>query len=61
MFLSAPNGDAGAASGMTLGGGTITNNAAWQGKWTPLNPKEFGQLSITVPAASAALVKITTR
>ena len=61
MFLSAPNGDAGATSGMTLGDGTITNDAPWQGKWTPLKPNEAGQLSVEVPAASAALVKITTR
>ena len=61
MFLSAPNGDAGATSGMTLGGGTITDDAPWQGKWTPLKPGESGRFSVEVPAASAALIKITTQ
>ncbi len=61
MYLSAPNNDAGATSGMTLGGGTITNDAPWQGKWTPLKPGESGQLSVWVPASSAALIKITTQ
>jgi hypothetical protein len=58
MSLTAPNGDAGATRGITLGGATITNNVPWQGNWTPLKLDKFGQCSLIVSAASAALVKI---
>ena len=61
MFLTAPNGDVAATSGVTLGGATITNNAPWEGKWTPLQSSDAGQCSVKVPAASAVLVKITAR
>jgi hypothetical protein len=59
MFLTAPNGDVGATNGVTLGSASITNDAPWRGKWTPLNPITHGQCTVTVPAASAAVVKIT--
>jgi hypothetical protein len=59
MFLSSPNGDVGATSGMTFGGGTITNNAPWHGEWTKLKAPADGVCSVTVPATSAAVVKLT--
>ena len=59
MFLTALDSDAGATRGVTLGGGTITNNAPWHGEWTPLKPGGSGQFSLTVFATSAALVKMT--
>lgn len=59
MFLTAPDGDLTARKGVTLGGATITNNAPWQGRWTDLQPTANGERAVTVPAASAAVVKIT--
>lgn len=56
MFLEAPKPTA--TSGITLGGASITNDAPWRGKWTPLTPAADGQCSLTVPPASAAIVKI---
>jgi hypothetical protein len=60
MFLSAPNNDPGATSGMTLGGGTITNDAPWRGEWASLSPAVNGKYTVAVPPASAAIVKIST-
>jgi hypothetical protein len=61
MSMTAPNGNVSAMDGVTLGGATITNNAPWEGKWTPLQPGDSGQCSVKVPAASAILVKMITR
>ena len=61
MFLTAPNGNLAATNGMTLGGASMTNNAPWLGKWTPLNSVTNGQCTVTVPAASAAVVKVSGR
>jgi len=58
IFLTAPNGNIAATSGVTLGGAAITNNAPWLGQWTALNPVTNGQCTVTVSAASAAVVKI---
>src|SRR5665213_798735 len=59
MFLAAPNGNVEATNGMTLGGAAITNNTLWLGQWTGLNPVTNGQCTVAVPAASAAVVKIS--
>jgi hypothetical protein len=59
MFLTAPNGNVGATDGVTLGSAFITNDAPWLGKWTSLNPLSNGQCTVTVPSASAAVVKIS--
>ena len=61
MFLTAPNGNLGATNGVTLGGASMTNNAPWLGKWTSLNSVTNGQCTVTVPAASAAVVKVSGR
>jgi len=61
MFLTAPNNNVGAMSGITLGDATITNNAPWQGQWTDLPPLANGQCTVTVPATSAAVVRIMSR
>jgi hypothetical protein len=58
MFLTASNSNVGATSGVTLGGAGITNNASWAGQWTALSTATNGQCTLTVPAASAAVVKI---
>jgi hypothetical protein len=59
MFLIAPN--IGATNGMTLGGSTITNKAPWQGQWAALNSLANGACKVTVPASSAAIVKMSSR
>jgi hypothetical protein len=61
IFLTAPNGDVAAKTGVTLGGAEIQDDATWNGKWTDLpKPAADGKFSLKLPAASAALVKITT-
>jgi hypothetical protein len=58
MYLSAPNGDVTARRGITLGGAAI-DDGVWDGKWTPL-PMETGKkIEVQVPAASAAIVRIS--
>lgn len=42
----------------TLGGAAIPNNARWAGVWTPLTPETNGALQVTVPATTAAVVRI---
>lgn len=61
MLLTTPNHDASAMTGMTLGGGTITNNAPWTGRWMPLKPAAGGRYEVDVPAASAAIIRLATR
>lgn len=53
MFLTAPNGDVTAKTGVTLGGASI-NNGSWDGKWTPLRSDKVGQTAVTVPAKASA-------
>jgi hypothetical protein len=56
VTLTAPNGDVAATSGISLGGGEIGTDGSWNGKWTPLETR--GKLVITVPAATAMVVKL---
>ncbi len=60
MLLTAPDGNLQATNGVTLGGATITNNALWQGQWTLLKLSTNGYL-VTVPASSAAVVRLSSR
>lgn len=59
MFLVATNGGVFATNDITLGGAYITNNAPWLGQWTSLSPPTNNLCTLTVPASSAAIVKIT--
>ena len=58
--MTLTDGQDGNAALMTasLGGAVITNNARWQGQWTPLRKDGSGRCIITVRAASAAVVKL---
>jgi hypothetical protein len=57
IYLTDTNG-VNATNGVTLGGGGITNNAAWQGQWTALNSVTNNRCTVTVPATSAAVIRI---
>jgi hypothetical protein len=43
---------------VTLGGATITGNAAWNGKWSTLPVNPHSGITLTVKATTAAIVKI---
>src|ERR1035437_4437551 len=58
IFLTAPEGNAAAKTGVTLGGASITADGPWLGKWQPLAAGHAGQYVVKVPAASAAIVRI---
>jgi hypothetical protein len=59
IYLTAPAGNVAAKTGVMLGGAEIQDDATWNGKWSKL-PSTGGQFKLELPAASAALVKITT-
>lgn len=54
------DGDPGNAALMnaSLGGAVITNNSRWLGQWAPLQPESDGEVTVTVPATTAAVVRI---
>jgi hypothetical protein len=58
MFLTGPNGDVFATTGVTLGGGRIDNDKAWEGEWKLISMTSTGHYKMNVPAASAAIIKI---
>lgn len=58
MYLTAPGGNVEATNGVTLGGGTLTNNAQFVGGWTDLNPVVNGSCTVDVAIAEAAVVDI---
>jgi len=59
MFLTTPQGNVSAKTGITLGGAEILDDATWNGKWQPLNnSRTVDQITLRLPPASAALVKI---
>lgn len=61
MLLEAPNGNVGATNGVTLGGARITNHSPWRGHWTALSRTSRHRCKMIVPAASAAVVKLSRR
>ncbi len=58
MYMIVAGGNVQATNGVTLGGEFITNNAPFRGRWSPLGSTTNHQLTVTVPAASAAIVKM---
>jgi hypothetical protein len=62
LFLTAPENDVAAKTGITLGGAEIRDDATWQGMWGSLSPPGAeGQFQLKLPPASAALVEISAR
>ena len=61
LFLTAPQGDIAATSGLTLGGEAIRTDGGWHGKMTPLTVSADGSVTLSLPPASAVLVKMRTR
>ena len=57
IYLNSPNNNVTAKSGVTLGGGAIDAGHTWQGQWAVL--KKSGPCAVTVPATSAAIVKLS--
>lgn len=57
MLAGGEPGDA-AASTATLGGAAITGDAPWEGEWSALPADPEAGIRLTVPAASAAVVRI---
>ena len=59
IFLNSPNANVSAKTGVTLGGAEIEDNGSWNGKWTPLKADKTSRCTVIVPAASAAIVKLS--
>jgi hypothetical protein len=60
MRLEGPGGDISAKTGLKLGGAAIEDNASWNGTWQTLEVgKKTGQFQTTVPAGSAAIVRLS--
>jgi hypothetical protein len=57
MFLKTKDGNVTAHSGVTLGGGTISNHAPWDGKWKKLRASQ-GKVVVELDPVSAAVVKL---
>lgn len=59
-ILLTSSGNAAATNGITLGSAPITNDAPWDGRWEKLEVPE-NHFTVTVPAASALIVKLESR
>jgi hypothetical protein len=60
--LAVPNGDISQKTGVTLGGAEITDDAKWEGQWQTLPfSKSQSSMAVDLPAASAAVIKLTPR
>jgi len=58
LYLTAPDNNAAAKTGILLGGAGIADNAEWKGAWTYLPKSDaVGNFTITLPATSAALIR----
>ena len=57
-FLSVPNRDVSATTGVTLGGAPITDDGNWKGVWDRLPPLSNGEVTLKLPPASAAILRL---
>jgi hypothetical protein len=58
MTLAAQEPGNAASTGATLGGAAITGDTTWDGTWSPLPADPQSGITLTVPSATAAIVKI---
>jgi len=59
IFMSAPQGDITTITGITIGDAPIKEDGSWNGKWSQLPAAaKDGSITVTVPAASAAVIKL---
>lgn len=58
LFLANASHDIADKTGITLGGAPIGDDASWKGQWSPL-PSSSRGFTITVPAASAAVIELS--
>jgi hypothetical protein len=62
IFLAAKNHDlARGSADVTLGGAPVTADGHWLGYWTALPVSESNSIAVTLPPASAAVIRIQTR
>jgi hypothetical protein len=60
QFLANASHDIADKTGIALGGAPIGDDASWAGKWSSLQaPSQAGQFTVTVPVATAAIIKLT--
>lgn len=57
LLLTAPGGAA-ATAGLTIGGSPMGEDGSWSGRWTPLLPQGPGQYRLTLPPATAAVIRL---
>jgi hypothetical protein len=58
MYLRAPNNDAAATTGITLGGAAMSESGVWGGTFTKaLTPSPSGRFTVSVPRTQAAIVR----
>jgi hypothetical protein len=59
QFLANASHDIADKMGITLGGSPIGEDASWTGQWSTLSsPSQAGQFTVTVPTATAAIIKL---
>ncbi len=59
ISMTAPGGDITSVSGVTIGGAGIREDGSWNGTWAALGAQPAnGVVAITVPAATAMIVKV---
>ncbi len=59
ISMTVPSGDVGAVDGITLGGEKIETDGTWQGNWKELRPEKPGSFDVTIPAASASILRLS--
>lgn len=59
LFLAAPGNNVMATNDIVLGGAPISNHAPWHGRWTAFDPPNGSPCTLTVPAATAAIVRMS--
>jgi len=59
IFLEAKNGDIAAGSnGVTLGGAPIKEDGTWNGRWTSVKAPDNNSVTVSLPPASAAVIRM---